>query len=318
MHVDRREARLWHAAADACIAGLLDQAGLAHALAGPAALELPPCWSAEEYYAMLGRLAGPSAEPDEEATDSDGSCGSGCVGLPRGYELPAGVDHQQVGHAEAERLRRTVAIEYRGHCRTRGTEPGGVGRWAQAVLESTTPWQQVLAAAVRRSVAAVSGTADYSFARPSRRRVAGVVLPAMRRPLPAVAVVLDTSGSIDDGLLAQALGEVEGTLRGLGVAGARVRVLACDAAVYEVSTVSQAREVQLAGGGGTDMRVGIAEALRLRPGPEVVVVLTDGYTPWPLEPPPGVAVVAGLLGRDRATLPETPPWMVRVECVGAE
>jgi predicted metal-dependent peptidase len=53
--------------------------------------------------------------------------------------------------------------------------------------------------------------------------------------------------------------------------------------------------VQLAGGGGTDMGSGIESAAALRPRPSVVIVLTDGYTPWPDQPPPGIRVIVGLL-----------------------
>ena len=282
----------------------------------------------EEYYALLGRLSvdqsadasGDEAERDRDGGGPDRSCGSGCDGLPRGYELLDSDETQPaVGHAEADRIREAVAFAYRGHVTDRGLEPGDALRWAEQILEPTVPWQQVLAAAVRRSVAAVSGAQDYTFARPSRRRTAvpNVILPGMRRPLPSVAVVVDTSGSVDDGLLAQALAEVEGALSGLGVSGGRLRVLACDAAVHVVTTVSRVADVQLAGGGGTDMRIGIAVATDLRPAPEVIVVLSDGYTPWPEDPVPGAAVVAGLLGRDRSLLPSTPPWMQRVECVAA-
>ncbi|MBK6764187.1 MAG: hypothetical protein IPG68_13320 [Micrococcales bacterium] len=66
-------------------------------------------------------------------------------------------------------------------------------------------------------------------------------MPALRRPLPAVAVVVDTSGSIDDGLLAQALGEVKSVLASLAVPDSSVTVLAVDAAVH---TVQQVRDVR--------------------------------------------------------------------------
>jgi hypothetical protein len=49
----------------------------------------------------------------------------------------------------------------------------------------------------------------------------------------------------------------------------------------------------------------------------VIVVLTDGYTPWPTTPPPGAAVVVALLGWDRSDLPPTPAWATRVECLPA-
>ena len=43
------------------------------------------------------------------------------------------------------------------------------------------------------------------------------------------------------------------------------------------------------------MGQGIAAASALRPRPAVIIVLTDGYTPWPAEPPPGSRVIVGLL-----------------------
>ena len=57
---------------------------------------------------------------------------------------------------------------------------------------------------------------------------------------------------------------------------------------------------------------GLAAAAALRPRPAVVVVLTDGYTPWPQRAPKGMRVVVGLLGEQA---PAAPTWAraVRVE-----
>ncbi|HEY8415588.1 MAG TPA: VWA-like domain-containing protein, partial [Thermaerobacter sp.] len=62
--------------------------------------------------------------------------------------------------------------------------------------------------------------------------------------------------------------------------------------------------------GGTDMRVGIEAACKLRPKPGVIVVFTDGETPWP-ERPPEVPTVIALVGDAKV---ETPAWapMVRI------
>jgi predicted metal-dependent peptidase len=129
--------------------------------------------------------------------------------------------------------------------------------------------------------------------------------------VPQIAIVCDTSASMTDDLLAGALAEVDGLLRALGLAR-QVRVLACDTAVETAQRVSSARQVELTGGGGTDMVAGITAAIALRPRPAVTVVLTDGYTPWPPLAPKGTRVVVGLLGLEA---PDAPPWAraVRVE-----
>ena len=63
------------------------------------------------------------------------------------------------------------------------------------------------------------------------------------------------------------------------------------------------------------MRVGIATAASQKPRPDLIVVFTDGETPWPETAPPGSLVIAALLGRKRSHLPPTPAWATRVECL---
>jgi predicted metal-dependent peptidase len=165
----------------------------------------------------------------------------------------------------------------------------------------------------------VAGNVDYTYRRPSRRAgsVPKVILPAMHRPIPNVAVVCDTSGSMHEQLLARALAEVEGLLARGGLRQAQIRVLAVDTNVHAVRRVSRASQVELAGGGGTDMGAGIAAAASLRPRPSVIVVLTDGFTPWPDKPPKGVRVVVGLLTQSMIPIDHfaPPTWarIVRIE-----
>jgi predicted metal-dependent peptidase len=96
-------------------------------------------------------------------------------------------------------------------------------------------------------------------------------------------------------------------------------VLSCDAQVHSVKRVSRASQVELLGGGGTDMGEGITQALALRPRPSIVVVLTDGFTPWPLEAPRAAKVIVGLIegqsGGAWMHHPPVPSWatVVRIE-----
>lgn len=318
LRVDADSASSWKQAADAALEHTLLSAALAPAgLPKASDFGLPTGRSAEEYYASLSKLpANQDTTGDRDLATGEPDCGSGCDGLRRNSELPPGLDLGEIGPDEARQIRRRVAIAYREHITGRGTEPGDAWRWTQQILEPAIAWQPLLGSAVRRAVGWTNGNTDYTYSRRSRRQsaVPNVVLPGTRRPIPNVALVIDTSGSVDDELLGRALGEVDGALRGLGVTGSSVAVLACDAAVHTVARVRKARDAKLAGGGGTDMRVGIAEAGLLRPRPDVIVVFTDGYTPWPEQPPSGSAVIAAMLGRHGSVLPPSPSWAKRIDC----
>ncbi|MFE5512717.1 VWA-like domain-containing protein [Streptomyces sp. NPDC056529] len=238
-------------------------------------------------------------------------CGSGAHGVPAPWELSEDGGPARVGPVETEALRRRTAEAVRAHRRARGRVPGGWARWAEELLEPTVDWRRVLAGTVREAAAWAVGAVDYTYRRPSRRTPAlggRVVLPALRRPLPRVAVVIDTSGSMGPDDLAAALAEVTGVLREVGVGADRVAVLVCDADVHAVTRVRSAGEVPLTGGGGTDMRVGIGAAPALPDRPNIVVVLTDGYTPWPDETP-SCRLIAALVGE---APPAPPPWVETV------
>ena len=272
--------------------------------------------SAEEYFAALSGLPVRAGT----GTGEEGAgcrCGSCCDGIPRSSDLPPDADAGLVDRVGAEFIRERVAIDYQEYAKARGDEPGEALRWARGITEPRIPWEPLLARTVRHAVGSTSGRQEPTWTRPSRRQssVPQVLLPGWRRPLPTVAMVVDTSASVDDFLLGRALAEVDGALRGLGVAGAQVMVYACDAALGAVTRVRRASDAALVGGGGTDLRIGIAAASAHRPRPDLIVVFTDGYTPWPATPPPGSAVIAAMLRRADETLPPAPVWATRIDCV---
>lgn len=274
--------------------------------------------SAPDQPADLGAEAGGLAEGYLAGADPAGrrwDCGSGCDGRPRPWDG----DGDGLSPRDAEWLRLGVAAACQ---REEGSEPGTVAagwlRWAERVLPSKLDWRRVLAAEIRAGIQRAAGMVDYSYRRPSRRAAVapGVLLPTLEQPVPRVAVVCDTSGSMGEIQLAQALAEVEAIVRRVGI-GDPVTVLAVDTAVHAARRVRRRADVALAGGGGTDMGEGIRAAAALRPRPDVVVVLTDGYTPWPPQPPRGLRVVVGLLPPPGARHPgERGPAWARTVVVG--
>jgi predicted metal-dependent peptidase len=193
--------------------------------------------------------------------------------------------------------------------KNRGSVPGDLARWANARLKPAVDWRKELRSVVSRHLGMQAGKTDYSYGRLPRRRIPGVITPGMvqSRP-PSVAVVIDTSGSMGTTEIDQAVADLAGLLRAVTGSAVPLRVLACDAAVGEVQHLTSVKNLKLTGGGGTDMGVGIHAAATLRPTPDVIVTLTDGYTGWPTTPDPAapmalyVAVI--LNNEDTAAVPD--------------
>ena len=307
----------WNLAADAEINEdlLRDGVTLPESHVTPKRLGLPPGKVAEFYFRHL--TDGPG-QPDH--VDRDAPCGPGCHGVD-GTE-PASIRRALatsgvagLNEGEQTLLRRRIAVAVKRHAQA-GTVGGGWARWAEAVLDPVVDWRPLLRGAVRSAVAEVSGMVDYSYRRPSRRRVSGVILPSMAEPVPALAIVIDTSGSMSSEHLNAAWSEVQEALRSVGVRRDLVTVLMNDVEVEELSQPF-GKQVELRGGGGTDLRNGIALALARRPRPGVLIVLTDGYTPWPDRQPPARTVV-GLVADGERDLPPVPAWATAIPILMAD
>ncbi|SDZ20053.1 Predicted metal-dependent peptidase [Micromonospora pattaloongensis] len=262
----------------------------------PAALGLPPGELMEDYLRQF-RL-GPRTQSMVWI-----DCGSGADGLEREWDLgPAGGRGLSPQARDAVRFR--VAEGISGHP---GNTPHGWQRWAEQVFHPPQPWKKLLGAAVRSAASGPGVGDDYTYNRPSRRcaSVPGAILPSLRRRPPRVCVVIDTSGSVSDSELGSALLEVAAIARALSGRRDLITVLPCDADAPLVHQLSRPHQIPLVGGGGTDLRTGFDRALRTRP--DVIVVLTDGQTPWPARQPPCRTVI-GLFPRGKPDSEDNPGY----------
>lgn len=265
-HQQRAEAvaaapAVWNIAADAEIndevAALLPPGCVTPALIGCADHEL-----AEVYYAHLMDHARPMAT---------GACDGGSgAGHPLDGEPDGGISE-----VAAERVRAATAADVLAAERAQpGSVPAGIVQWAQALATPVRiQWERVLGHVIAsRARAATAGREDYSYSRLHHRQRAGEVLRAAtiaRRP--RIGLIIDTSGS-----MAQDGPAVLGTVADLARRAGDVVAWSCDAEPHRMR--GALRRVQWVGGGGTDLRPAIDEAARVC---DVVVVVTDGETPWP-------------------------------------
>jgi predicted metal-dependent peptidase len=145
-----------------------------------------------------------------------------------------------------------------------------------------TPWEQVLRTQLARSL---SKKVDISWSRPARSYIANQGRCGERRmpfepgyslakPTPRLVVIVDVSGSVDNDLLDRFALQIEAITRRqeagltLIIGDDRVRKVAR----YEPG-VSDLREIEFEGRGGTDFTPLLMEAEKH--GPDIVVVLTD-------------------------------------------
>jgi predicted metal-dependent peptidase len=318
----------WNLAADAEINDDLLGAGLGlpDGVVTPAAIGCEDGHAAEVYYRHLvppGAPRSPLSDPADGDGDGDGDgygCGSGAGDVPVPGELPAGADLGSgtgLSGAAADLVKVSVARAVQAEMRSsggagRGTMPAGIARWAARQLApAVVPWPKVLRAAVRRTVEDQAGQVYHSWGRPNRRAPSGLLLPTLRAPKINVDLIIDTSGSMGDRDLAAALSETRAVLRR---STARVRVLCCDAASTAPRRVRSISDVTLTGGGGTDMRVGIDAALAARPAADVIVVFTDGGTPWHAHRL-SVPLIVALIGSH--AVDTTPAWAKTVRVTPA-
>ena len=260
-------------------------------------MNLTPGKLAEEYVVELLKRRQKGGGSGKRGGKGWGHCGSGA-----GYPLPGEPENDPNGRSPGDQhvARQSASEQVRGAvAKGQGKVPAGLARWAEAeLLPARVPWQQKLAMAVRAAVAQKNGMTDYTMSRPSRRQsVMGLwgrdvpVLPAMRGSQAEVAFAVDTSGSMGEQEMVQALSEVDACLRALG--GARVTFLACDAAVHTVARVRSVQEARrgIKGGGGTSFVPVFQAVERVRPRPHLLVYFTDLYGTFPDAPPDDMHVI---------------------------
>ena len=295
----------WNVAADLEINDDLDQDGLdGDGWLYPDDWDLDECLTAERYF---GHIVG-----DANTVAAHSECGSGSHSHRAPHELDDPttetldrIDQTLLKHAVAA----AVADHHRHH--GAGSVPQGLARWAKQILHPQVNWRQQLATALRSALHHKTGTADYTWQRPPRRQQPQdlILRPATARPHPSITIIVDTSGSMTRRELDQALTEISAITKTV-VCGDSVRVLSVDTHIHSDQHIHNTNQITLTGAGGTDMATGITTAAQTNP--DAIVVITDGWTPWPPTPPPGArSVIAALT--DNHSLHDIPAWIQTID-----
>lgn len=300
LHVTTTQARRWNLAGDAAINDDLVAEGLpVPDPVLPRHLGLTDGGVEEAYFR---HLLAQSEQADHH------SCGSGAGGTPLPVEIDADPEEAGAGgvdEVDAGAVRRAVADDVvRSQDQGRPVSPG-LARWARDLLCPQVPWRSMLRSALGHNVRAVAGRLQPDWARVDRRADSRPDFPraGARHHRPDITVVIDTSASMTPTLLDAAVTEINSLLHRAGIN--ELTVVVCDCTAARPQRVRRLGQLTMSGGGGTDLRIGIAAAVADRPTPSVIIVLTDGWTPWPTAAPARTTLIAVVIGAE-APLPGGP------------
>ena len=206
-----------------------------------------------------------SAIPGESDTTAEGEpprshdpCGTGEVmdaaahaGNENGDAMQAAADTNAEEQAWDTAMHQALSF-----ARAQGAAPGGVEETVREAHRHDLDWRALL-----RRYMTEAADDDYSWSLPNRRHIdAGLYLPALHSEgVETIAVIVDTSGSVDGDALARFWTEaraIASDLEAQNVVVVQVDCMVQDARTYAFGELPD--EIAVRGRGGTDFRPGFA------------------------------------------------------------
>lgn len=158
-----------------------------------------------------------------------------------------------------------------------GNVPAGIKRLLSELTAPQMDWREVINLKIQSTV-----KNDYTWARRSRKSISTpYYLPGMKEDFKIdVAVALDTSGSMSDGMLRDLVSEVAGIMSQF--ADFTLHLWCFDTKVYNYAkftpdNMNDIEDYEIDGGGGTDFTCNWDFMTEQSLTPERLIVMTDGY-----------------------------------------
>jgi len=308
--------------------GLVQQILESDILVIPDKFNLPKGLSAEEYYSLLlskddwvsSQLRSKYKEMVESMEGGSGDKHFAMDYLVSG-EQQQGVEKEIDGMdaITQEYIIRTTAQEILSYSKDIGKVPHSLVRWAEGILTPKVDWREILRRKVKRMGELMcSKMGDYTYLRPHKLSMwhvnPPIIFPTQVSPRTPIVTIIDTSGSMSERELAQAIAEVKGIVRS---GGHTTYILSCDAEVHTVTKVwgdtLPHEKIKLVGGGGTNMVEGLRWAQKNVTPPPIAIILTDGYSSWDGADEIKIPVICCLIGKNRAAKETIPAHFDVVE-----
>ncbi|WP_309646037.1 DUF2201 family putative metallopeptidase, partial [Phenylobacterium sp.] len=237
--------------------------------------------SADHIYQLLQKEQAKKPKPKPGQGQGQGQPGMGEPGGEHHSPMLGDLKDPNVANdpAAEEAIKRSIQRrvgQAANVARMAGKLAGGLERFINEIIDPKVPWQELL-----RHFMTSTSQDEESWSR-RNRRFGDVFLPARySESMGPIIFIGDTSGSIGNDELKQYNGEAGAIAEDLKPES--IRIVWCDTKVAGEQFFEQGEfsvdQVKPMGGGGTDMRTALTHVEQYDP--EVVVLFTDGYTPWP-------------------------------------
>lgn len=272
LRVGSRNRKKWNYAGDAWINDMLRDANVGEAI--PNTVDMPGSKdkTTEQIYDEL---------PDEGGGGSGGGSGSS-----QDFDNGLGDDIKQedLTASEIKEIEAQTKIDIAQAAQVAkmcGKLGGKLAEIVSDIINVKTPWHEIL----ERYMAGMAKQ-DYTWLKPNRRYIgSGVYLPStgVVPQMGEIVIQKDISGSVNPREDAHFNGHIKRIIE--TCRPAKVHVLYTDTSVqkHDVFECGEEVEFKFKSGGGTDMGAGFSYLEDMGIQPDVVVTLTDGYTPFPNE-----------------------------------
>jgi predicted metal-dependent peptidase len=285
MRLQGRNPVLWNIAADYCINPILVDNGFNKPSdkAGGLFDDKYKDMSADQVYDDLVKRCDEARKKGGTGKPGDPKSGIPELGGHQDLVQPDGAS-DPAHEAKVRRGIQQKVAQAANVARMAGKLAGGLERLVGEILDPKVPWSHLLRDYMTRVT-----KDDEQWSR-RNRRFQNVYLPARHsEKMGEIVLIGDTSGSIGNDELCKYMAEAVAIAE--DVHPERIRILWADTRVAGEQVFEEGELIvpKPKGGGGTDMRVPILYAEKFDP--EVVVLFTDGYSPFENYDPPYPLIV---------------------------
>ena len=192
-----------------------------------------------------------------------------------------------------------------------GSAPSQLKRTMSGISRvSCDPWEIILRMS-KGITSRARSRGRRSYSKINKRYFPRMVLPTRRSKEPRIMICLDTSGSMRTTDFNKARGLIKSLLSHMQRQNSIDIYLGDTNLSNQVTVTKKLEDIQTMGGGGTDVGVLMTESLaHAKQKPDVIIAITDGYTPWPTQKEINCPVLVALTRGDRCE--QVPGWIKKI------